>query len=85
MRVLGEIPHDKCRIQVFQYGTRFSLKLETPHYEQTFKLRESEYIENFRDVAAFCDEAFIDDVVRNFLPMHEAAVAAFQRLRDTKD
>jgi ABC-type cobalamin transport system ATPase subunit len=58
MRILGTIPHPHCRIQIFQYGNRFSLKIEAGLYEQIFKFRESQLIQSIDDVIRLADTDF---------------------------
>ena len=79
MRIIGQIPHPVCRMQVFQNDGKFSVKIETGQYEQTFKLREHREIEGFAQIEQLIDKPFIDSVLRNFQVMNTAINDAFER------
>ena len=70
MRILGTIEHPQARIQVFQYGNRFSVKMEAGMYEQTYKFRESPLIQGLSDIEKIVDAAFIERAFRVFDEMH---------------
>ena len=84
MRILGTIPHAHCRIQIFQYGNRFSLKIEAGLYEQTFKFRESQLIQSIDDVIRLADATFIDNIVAHFDTMHRFSGEAWARFAHTE-
>jgi hypothetical protein len=79
MRLLGTIPHPFARIQVFQYGNRFSLKVEAGAYEQNFKFRESPLIQTIDDVIRLADDAFIQGVMSHFDTLHHLTGQAWER------
>jgi hypothetical protein len=79
MRILGTIPHPRCRIQIFQYGNRFSLKIEAGLYEQIFKFRESQLIQSIDDVIRLADTDFINSMVAHFDTMHHFSGEAWSR------
>ena len=80
MRILGSIGHPVWKITVFRMEHRLSLKLETGQYEITYKFRAGEGMESFEDVKAWIDEAFLEDVRRQFEAMHRAKLATFSRM-----
>ena len=79
MRILGTIEHRDARIQVFQYGNRFSVKLEAGAYEQTYKFRESPLIQGFDDIRKIVDDTFIAHAFRLFDQMHALNGEGWQR------
>lgn len=71
MRIIGEIPHPRLKITVFQMDQRLSLKLENGSLEQTYKFRRGEAIENFEDVKRFCTDKFVASVELIFKKMED--------------
>ncbi len=37
MHFIKEIPHEKMRISLFEWNSKYILKFETPHLEQSYK------------------------------------------------
>ncbi len=70
MRILGIIPHPQMRIQVFQYGNRFSVKMEVGMYEQNYKFRESPLLQGLSDIEKIVDAPFIERAFKVFDEMH---------------
>ena len=42
MRLVKDIPHEKYKIQLFQYNGKYILKIELGQFEQTFKIGETD-------------------------------------------
>ena len=42
MRLVKEIPHDRYKIQIFNYNEKFILKIELDQFEQSFKISETD-------------------------------------------
>lgn len=68
MRILAEIPHEKCRISIFHMNQKYILKLEQGAYEQTYKVSEMD-VANLEEVKALLDEAFLDVCLQRFETM----------------
>ena len=79
MRILGHIEHPTLKITVFKMDNRLSVKLESGLYEQTFKFRSGEGIDNLDDVRNFIDAGFIEGVSENIRRMHQLKMAALGR------
>lgn len=79
MRIIGTIPHPQLKISVFRYDGRLSLKLETPLYEQTFKLGDDERFASLEDAQRFADEPFLQAALAQFQAMHQARMQALAR------
>jgi hypothetical protein len=80
MRIVGTIPHPLMKITVFAMNMKYSVKLEMGLMEQTFKIRESDYISGLEDISRLLDDQFIDDCLEHFTAMHKSMEAAFNRL-----
>jgi hypothetical protein len=40
MRIVDEIPHERFKIQIFSYNSKYTLKIELDQFEQSFKIGE---------------------------------------------
>lgn len=79
MRIIGEIPHPVMKITVFAMNMRYSIKLEMGTLEQTYKLRESDYINGFEDIYKIVDDTFLGNCMRRFKEMNEDLIGIFER------
>ena len=70
MRIAGYIEHSSFKITVFQYEGRFSVQFETPHYVQTFKIKNETGIDTLDKVKSIVTPEFIADVSDRFSGMH---------------
>ncbi|MEY4928180.1 MAG: hypothetical protein RI894_2618 [Bacteroidota bacterium] len=79
MRILGIIEHPQVRIQVFQFGNRFSVKMEAGMYEQNYKFRESPLLQGLSDIQKIVDAAFVERAFKVFDEMHALSGEGWQR------
>lgn len=42
MRLVKDIPHDRYKIQIFQYNGKYIVKIELGQFEQSFKIGETD-------------------------------------------
>lgn len=42
MRLVKELPHERYKIQIFQYNGKFILKIELGQFEQSFKIGDTD-------------------------------------------
>lgn len=71
MRIIGNIEHPNLKITVFKMDNKLSVKFESGLYEQTFKYRVQEGLENFEDVKKMVSEEMINEVISNIQSMHQ--------------
>jgi len=76
MRIIGNIDHPELKITIFKNDNRISVKLESGLYEQTYKFRDGEGIENAEDVEKLLDAPFLDRVQEMLRNMHQLKVNA---------
>ena len=79
MRIAGYIEHPILKITIFQMENRFSVKLETPQFEQTYKFRRGPLTETVTDIRQLIDEAFIKQVLVNMQTMTKIKQNALER------
>lgn len=70
MRIAGYIPHQSLKITIFHYENRYSLKFENALYEQTFKIRPMEGLNNEEDIKTLVSPEFLNEIEARFISMH---------------
>lgn len=80
MRIVGDIPHNTLKITIFQTTNRFPVKFEIGNFEQTYKFRIGDAINNIKDVRKIIDEPFIQAVEETFKAMMKTNHQAYDRL-----
>ena len=79
MRIIGHIDHPTLKITVFKMDNKLSVKFETGLYEQTYKFRESNELNDFATVKRLVDGQFVAEVMENFAKLHQAKNEALGR------
>lgn len=74
MRIEGYIEHPNMKITIFKMDNKYSVKFETPNYEQTYKLRTGGGINSSEDVREWVDEELISKVLFQFNTMHNTTM-----------
>ena len=80
MRIIGEIEGHPCKITVFEMEEKISIKFEVDLMEQTYKLRKSEILNDFNDIAKLVDGKFVEEVMVNFLTMNQTFDRSIRRM-----
>jgi hypothetical protein len=79
MRIVGEIPHDVCKITLFSWNNRYLIKLEYGLLEQTYKVNQFD-ISSEADLYQIVDESFILAALDRFREMDKSLQLALARL-----
>ncbi|WP_276374357.1 hypothetical protein [Chryseolinea sp. H1M3-3] len=79
MRVVGEIPHEVCKITLFAWNNRYLIKLEHGLLEQTYKVNQFD-ITSEADLYKIVDKSFIDDALNRFGEMDKTLQLALERV-----
>ncbi|MCF8244431.1 MAG: hypothetical protein K9J37_00195 [Saprospiraceae bacterium] len=79
MRIIGNIDSPTLKVTVFKMDNKLSVKFETGLYEQTFKFRESNELNDFESVKKLVDERLKEEVMENFAKMHRSKNEALGR------
>lgn len=77
MRVVKEIPHDRYKIQIFQYNGKYIVKVELGQFEQTFKIGETD-VYGLEDVENMITEELLSNALKRFVEMRTDWSNAFQ-------
>jgi hypothetical protein len=79
MRIIGNIEHPAMKITVFKMDNRLSVKFETGLYEQIYKFRESDDLQDFQGIQRLVDAEFMQLVLAEFERMHRVKSEALGR------
>ncbi len=79
MRVVGEIPHEVCKITLFAWNNRYLIKLELGLLEQTYKVNQFD-ITSEADLYKIVDKSFINDALNRFGEMDKTLQLALERV-----
>lgn len=79
MRIIGNIEHPNLKITVFQMDNKLSVKFESGLYEQTYKFRTGDGLENLEDIKSLVDIPFMQAVEQELQKMHQIRNEALGR------
>ena len=79
MRIIGYIEHPTLKITVFKMDDKLSLKFESGLYEQTYKFRASNEINDLVHIQSLVDEFFLQKVMSDLTQMHRTKMEAMSR------
>jgi hypothetical protein len=78
MRVIAEIPHSHFKIQIFNYNSKYLLKIELDQFEQMFKISESDVF-GLEDIKNMITEELLSNCFDRFLQMRQDWYNAFEQ------
>ena len=68
MRLVKDIPHEKYKIQIFQYNGKYILKIELGQFEQTYKIGETD-VYGVEDVEKMISPQLLKNPLNRFVEM----------------
>jgi len=77
MRIVGEIPHDVCKITLFSWNNRYLIKLEYGLLEQTYKVNQFDIAQE-ADLYKIVNEHFIQEAIIRFREMDKSLQIALE-------
>lgn len=77
MRLVKDIPHEKYKIQIFQYNGKYIVKIELGQFEQTFKVGETDVF-GIEDVERMITQELLINTLHRFLQMRSDWEEAFK-------
>lgn len=77
MRLVKDIPHEKYKIQIFQYNGKYIVKIELGQFEQTFKIGETDVF-GIEDVERMITQELLINTLHRFLQMRNDWEEAFK-------
>lgn len=77
MRLVKEIPHERYKIQIFNYNAKYIVKIELGDFEQTYKIRETN-IDGLDDVENMITQHLLSASLSRFVEMRSDWENAFK-------
>ncbi len=77
MRLVKEIPHNRYKIQLFQYNGKYIAKIELGQFEQTFKIGELD-VSGVDEVEKMISDSLLSNALKRFVEMRADWEAAFK-------
>jgi len=77
MRLVKEIPHERYKIQIFQYNGKYILKIELGQFEQTFKIGELD-VDGLNEIENMITPELLRNTLNRFVEMRADWGAAFK-------
>ncbi len=78
MRLLKDIPHQKYKIQLFQYNGKYILKIELGQFEQTYKIGETD-VDSLEEVEKMITPELLKNALLRFVDMRSDWSEAFTK------
>jgi hypothetical protein len=79
MRIVGEIPHDVCKITLYSWNNRYLIKLEAGFLEQTYKVNQFDIVSE-GDLYKIVDAHFVKEALTRFEEMNKSLLSAMERV-----
>ena len=79
MRLLADIPHDRYKIQIFNYNAKYIVKIELSQFEQTFKISETD-VTGLEDVKKMVSNQLLNNSLERFVSMRADWGEAFKNI-----
>ncbi len=76
MRLVKDIPHERYKIQIFQYNGKFIVKIELTQFEQTFKIGDTDVF-GIEEVEKMITPELLGNCLKRFITMREDWEKAF--------
>lgn len=77
MRVIREIPHERYKIQIFQYNGKYILKIELGQFEQSYKIGETDVI-GVEEVEKMITDELLSNSLKRFVEMRADWAKSFE-------
>lgn len=84
MRLVKEIPHERFKIQIFNYNGKYTLKIEIDQFEQSFKVGESD-VYGVDDVERMITPELLKSSLNRFIEMRNDWGEAFNKINQKNE
>jgi len=78
VRLVKDVPHDRYKIQIFQYNGKYILKIELGQFEQTYKIGETD-VYGVEEVENMITEELLTNTLQRFVSMRTEWLEAFKQ------
>ena len=83
MRLVKDIPHEKYKIQFFNYNSKYIVKIELDQFEQSYKIGESD-VAGLDEVENMITKSLLSNVLKRFIDMKTDWYEAF-KMKNTNE
>ena len=68
MRLVKDIPHERYKIQIFNYNGKYIVKVELGQFEQSFKVSEID-VSGLGEVESMITDELLSNALKRFVEM----------------
>jgi len=68
MRLISDIPHKRYKIQIFNYNSKFIVKIELDQYEQVYKINETD-VNGVDEIKKMVTDSLLENALKRFVDM----------------
>jgi fibronectin type 3 domain-containing protein len=79
MRLVADIPHERFKIQIHNYNSKYIVKIELAQFEQTFKISETD-VNGLEDVKKMITESLLKNSLERFVSMRADWAESFKSI-----
>lgn len=79
MRLIAGVPHNRYKIQIFNYNSKYIVKIELDQYEQVYKINETD-VNGLEDVKKMISESLLSNSLKRFVDMRSDWSTSFNSL-----
>jgi len=81
MRLVTEVPHSRYKIQIFNYNSKFIVKIELDQFEQVYKIGETD-VNGVEEVVKMVNESLLKNSLTRFIEMRSDWGNAFKEINN---
>ena len=81
MRLVTEVPHSRYKIQIFNYNSKFIVKIELDQFEQVYKIGETD-VNGVEEVVKMVNESLLKNSLTRFIEMRSDWGSAFKEINN---
>ena len=78
MRIVDQIPHEACRITLFEWNGKYLVKFERGLVELTYKVSQMD-VSSVDELKVFIDDTFLKEALLQLNQMEETLGKSFER------
>ncbi len=83
MRLIKDIPHERFKIQLFNYNAKYIVKIELGQFEQSYKIGELD-VDSVEDVERMITPELLKNSVSRFIEMRTDWEEGFRNKNNQK-
>ena len=77
MRLIKDIPHERYKIQLFNYNAKYIVKVELGQFEQSYKIGELD-VDSIEEIERMITPELLNNALKRFVEMRSDWENAFK-------